>query len=222
MTTSELMKAMADAGAPFEAILIAVQALDAKDAEILQRDKEQAEKRARDAERKRNDRAANSHNKRPRNVRGRSKECPSDPPIDNTHTPSVSPNGETDKPVAFPKPDWADVSVWYDFLANRKRKRLPNTATAHKAFLADIARQADAEWPPGRLLEHATAKGWGAIYDPRQQAKLNGTQDGKPTPSNDQTPRNAYVRAVIAKQAARSADERRQPDSWAERSEAAF
>jgi len=144
------------------------------------------------------------------------------PPIDNTHTPSVSPNGETDKPVAFPKPDWADVSVWSDFLANRKRKRLPNTATAHKAFLADIARQADAEWPPGRLLEHATAKGWGAIYDPRQQSKSNGTQDGKPTPSNDQAPRNPYVRAVIANQAARSADERRQPDSWAERSEAAF
>lgn len=220
MTTSELMKAMADAGAPFEAILIAIQALDAKDAEILQRDKEQAERRARDAERKRNDRAAFTKKARPRNVRGRSKECPSDPPIDNTHTPSVSPNGETDKPAVFPKPDWAEVSVWDDFLKNRKRKRLPNTATAHKAFLADITRIADAEWPPGRLLEHATAKGWGAIYDPRQQIKSTGTADVKP--SNDQAPRNPYVRAVIANQSARAADERGQSGDWSEHGAAAF
>lgn len=142
------------------------------------------------------------------------------PPIDNNHTPSVSPNGETQKASAFPKPDWADVSVWVDFLANRKRKRLPNTATAHKAFLADIARLTDPDWPPGRLLEHATAKGWGAIYDPRQQTKPNGTPDVQP--SNDQGPRNPYVRAVIANQAARSADERGQSGSWPEHGETAF
>lgn len=136
------------------------------------------------------------------------------PPIDNTHTPSVSPNGETDRPVAFPKPDWADAAVWPDFLANRKRKRLPNTATAHKAFLADIARIADAEWPPGRLLEHATAKGWGAIYDPRQQLKSNGTADAKPSPSNDEGPRNPYVRAAVARQAARAGHVVGQPDCW--------
>lgn len=87
MTTSELMKAMADAGAPFEAILIAIQALDAKDAEIVQRDKEQAERRARDAERKRHERAAGQFKRRPRTVRGRSKDCPMDPPIEEDHTP---------------------------------------------------------------------------------------------------------------------------------------
>jgi len=64
----------------------------------------------------------------------------------------------------FPKPEWADAQVWADFLANRKRKRLANTATAHAAFLADVARHADDNWPPGRLLTAATAKGHGAIY----------------------------------------------------------
>lgn len=69
----------------------------------------------------------------------------------------------------FPRPDWADPQHWTDFLANRKRKSLPNTATAHKKFIGDIERLTDADWPPGRLLEHAAAKGWAAIYDPRDK-----------------------------------------------------
>lgn len=68
----------------------------------------------------------------------------------------------------FPRPDWADPQHWIDFLANRKRKSLPNTATAHKRFLADIEKWTDDEWPPWRLLEHAAAKGWAAIYNPRE------------------------------------------------------
>lgn len=57
MTPSELMKALADAGAPMEAIIIALRALEAKDAEIAARDAAAADKRAKDAERKREERA---------------------------------------------------------------------------------------------------------------------------------------------------------------------
>lgn len=90
MTASELMKAMAAAGAPFEAILIAVEALDAKDAEIAARDAEKAEKRAKDAERKRVRRASTDI---PRTRRGKSS---GRPPIDNIHTPpDISPDGES-------------------------------------------------------------------------------------------------------------------------------
>ncbi|GAA0729944.1 hypothetical protein [Sphingomonas japonica] len=81
----------------------------------------------------------------------------------------------------FPRPDWADPQVWSDFLANRRKKRLTNTPTAHKGFLADIARNTDECWPPGRLLEVATRKGHGAIYpsikdgdNGRQQHHSNG------------------------------------------------
>ena len=70
MTTSELMKAMADAGAPFDAILIAVRALEERDAQIAARDAETAEKRARDAARKRAERDAS------RNVQGLSTDNP--------------------------------------------------------------------------------------------------------------------------------------------------
>jgi hypothetical protein len=70
-------------------------------------------------------------------------------------------------------PEGVDVGHWRDFLANRKRKSLPNTPTAHKRLLADLARLSDDEWPPGRLIEHAAAKGWAAIYDPREQDQRN-------------------------------------------------
>lgn len=184
MTVSELMKAMAEAGAPFEAILIAVQALDAKDAELAAKEREQSERRAKDAERKRAARANNGTRRaRPRNVHGQSKECPADPPIDNIHTPGSDdlPDGKSQNAASdFPKPDWCDdKQVWADFLKNRKRKRLPNTPTAHKAFLDDIARLADDEWPPGRLLRHAAAKGWGGIYDPRASQQANGKSNGQ-------------------------------------------
>ena len=70
---------------------------------------------------------------------------------------------------AFPMPVGTDPQCWRDFLENRKRKRLGNTATAHRKLLADLARLSDDEWPPPRLIEHAAAHGWGGIYDPREQ-----------------------------------------------------
>jgi hypothetical protein len=72
----------------------------------------------------------------------------------------------------FPKPEGVDAGHWRDFLANRKRKRLPNTASAHAKLMRDIERFTDAEWPPGRILQHAAESGWAGIYDPRD--KRNG------------------------------------------------
>jgi len=109
----------------------------------------------------------------------------------------------------FPKPDWADAQVWADFLANRKRKRLANTATAHKRFLADIAALADEEWPPGRLLEHAVARGWGAIFDPRDRNERHvaNRQDQR-----REEPVDSLVRTVARRQAARAAGELYEPE----------
>lgn len=87
------------------------------------------------------------------------------------------------KADSFPRPDWADPAVWTDFLANRKSKRLPNTPTAHKGFLEDIARETEPGWPPGRLLEVATRKGHGAIY-PSIKGTSNGRQLANPVASN--------------------------------------
>lgn len=61
------------------------------------------------------------------------------------------------------------MAVWRDLKANRQRKRLANTATAHAKLCRDILAMADDEWPPGRLLEAIVARGWGAAYDPREK-----------------------------------------------------
>jgi uncharacterized protein YdaU (DUF1376 family) len=70
--------------------------------------------------------------------------------------------------------------VWADLLTNRKRKRLPNTETAWKAFQEDLARvSVQTGIPPPKLIEQCTAKGWGAIYDPRDQR--NERSNANPT-----------------------------------------
>lgn len=74
------------------------------------------------------------------------------------------------KPEVFPRPVGVGAEVWRDFLANRRRRRMANTATAHKRLCDDLLRLADDEWPPGRLIEYAAARGWGGIYDPRTTA----------------------------------------------------
>ena len=178
MKTSELMRAMTNAGAPMEAVLIAVEALEAKQAEIDATEAEKADKRAKDAARKRAEREA------VRTVQGQSTDGPetiqADPalspfpkenksnPNPHTHPEQTPVRVRADK---FPCPDWADPSVWRDLKANRKTKRLSNTPTAHKQFVSAVEDMADDHWPPGRLLEAIVAKGWGGAHDPREDRK---------------------------------------------------
>lgn len=86
--------------------------------------------------------------------------------------------------IAFPCPDDVDPAHWADLMANRKSKRLPNTATALKGILRDLAKFSDDEWPPGRIVEHAAERGWGAIFDPRpRDGNRNGTRAYHDRPS---------------------------------------
>jgi hypothetical protein len=97
----------------------------------------------------------------------------------------------------FPKPEWADAETWRDFLTNRKRKKTPNTATAYSKFLADIARHSTSEWPPWRLLQHATAKGWAGIYEPQ-----DGGNHGQQNSSSARPTRGASTRDIAESVAA--------------------
>lgn len=102
------------------------------------------------------------------------------PPIEEIIPPSshISPSGENEnvtaraKPNPFPRPDWAEVQVWADWLDIRKSKKCRNTATAHAGFLADVAEHTDENWPPGALLRHAVRKSWASIHKPDE--KQNG------------------------------------------------
>lgn len=85
-----------------------------------------------------------------------------------THTPErVTPRSR--KAPAWPCPAGVDPQHWADLMANRKTKRLTNTDTAYRGQLDKLAELSDEEWPPGRLVQHAAEKGWGAIHDPRDQ-----------------------------------------------------
>lgn len=94
----------------------------------------------------------------------------------------------------FPRPSWAPEGVWRDFLHNRQRKGNPNTPTAYKRFLDDIARLANDEWPPGRLLEHAAAQGWAGIYAPREN--YDERRADKPSPPGRFLQRGSSTRSL--------------------------
>jgi hypothetical protein len=123
MSISDLMKAMADAGAPFDAILIAVRALEERDAMI-------EERRAveRDRKRRQRERDRDSHG----TVTGQSG--------DNTETPAPSLSPQT--PQTHPHPCKNSTRA-------RKGTRLPADWTP-KA-LPDELGKAVAQWPSGAV-----------------------------------------------------------------------
>jgi len=158
------MEAMAAAGAPFEAILIAVRALEAKDAEIAKRDAEAAEKRAKDAERKRSEREhSRVHGQStdsPRTVHGQSTPPSlSLPPNENNSNPPTHthPDNKPARVKGPDKPDGVSDQIWRDFLDLRRRKRAPLTATALRGIAAEAGK---ARWPLERALAEAVMRGW--------------------------------------------------------------
>jgi len=118
-------------------------------------------------------------------------------------------------------------------------RKIPMTMDWEPTDLSGDVGEMLAVWPPGKLKteladfreywteDGSKRPGWDRTFRSRirtvhPRIMREARQNDRAKPSNDQSPRNPYVRAVIRNQAARSADERGQPDSWAERSEAAF
>lgn len=134
MTPSQLMEAMAGAGAPFEAILIAIRALEEKDAEIAARDNAAAEKRARDAARKKASRGTSEET--PGNVTGQSTDVPEtvldDPslsrlPNENNSNPSTHTHPDNNSPREGTDP--ADAEAVPASQRKRQRKAKPEAVT---------------------------------------------------------------------------------------------
>lgn len=100
------------------------------------------------------------------------------------------------EPRAWALPAGVSLQVWTDFLSNRKRKKLGQTDTAWKSFNDDLKRvSAQTGIPPPELIRQCTAKGWGAIYDPRDnrdgQQRTNGMAGHKPSDGLSPTTRAA-------------------------------
>jgi hypothetical protein len=124
----------------------------------------QAEKNVREAANEARDEASARQGQGTEQVREKGKE--------------VSSVAKATSPRAWALPAGVRLQVWEDFKKNRTRKRLPNTDTAWKAFLDDLARISMLTGiPPPELIERCTAKGWGAIYDPRDQRDERSNQN---------------------------------------------
>ena len=164
MKISDLMQAMADAGAPMEAILIAVRAIEDGNAAL-------DAKRSVERERKRRQRAKVSN--MGASVTGLSRDkdgtVPSTPslsrplppqtPLTPTHTHPEYNTRARKGPVPA-KPEGVSSQTWADFLALRKQKRADLSQTA----LAGIEREAvKAGWSLESALAECVARGWQAF-----------------------------------------------------------
>jgi hypothetical protein len=91
------------------------------------------------------------------------------PPDTDTETETEVSEPKGSSPRAWSLPAGVNLITWTDFLTNRKRKRLVNTESTWKTFQDDLARvSAQTGIPPPKLIEQCTGKGWGGIYDPRE------------------------------------------------------
>ena len=89
---------------------------------------------------------------------------------------SSEPKGSS--PRAWVCPVGVPSQVWVDLLANRKRKRHANTATAWRRFQNDLSRvSAQTGIPPPKLIEHAAAHGWAGIYEPGNYGNERSDRD---------------------------------------------
>jgi hypothetical protein len=108
----------------------------------------------------------------------------------------VSSEAKASSPRAWALPAGLSLQVWDDFKKNRSKKRLPNTETAWKGFLDDLTRvSAETGIPPPKLIERCTAKGWGAIYDPRNERDERPNSMGRHQPDDGLS---STARAAIA------------------------
>jgi hypothetical protein len=107
-------------------------------------------------------------------------QTPSSPPVDVSEAEASS-----HQPRPWALPVGVSLQVWTDLMTNRRKKRLPNTPTAWKKFQTDLAEMsAQTGIPPPKLIELCTAKGWGAIYDPRGEDDRRTNTLGRHQPAD--------------------------------------
>lgn len=212
-----VLDAMLAAGCTADQIVAAVKA------SLGEQEAKDADRRAKDAERQRKHRARHAVS---RDVTVTDRDSFTEAPLSlspnennsnpHTHTPGdITPARKGPK---FPCPEGVDPDDWDGLLESRKGQRAPMTDRAYVKICSKLKTLEREGWPPGPLVATAVERGWRTVFKPTEHI---GTRNDRPA-SNDQAPRNPYVRAVIARQASRSGDERGQSGGWPERGTAAF
>lgn len=188
MSIAQLIRDMAAAGAPAEAIALAVEALEAAENKL-------AVKRAAETERKRRQRARTRDAEKEISggtVTGPSRDmggtvtdepAPSPPPPNAPQTPQTPPpprphpegTPRTRKGSGYPTPDGVTDEQWAGFTRQRKK---PLTDRAYTLLCDKLAKLAGSGWPPGDMIDLAIERGWETVFEPREQR--NGSH-GKPS-----------------------------------------
>ena len=89
---------------------------------------------------------------------------------------------KADETLVFPCPHWCEKSLWNDFMANRKAKKLTSTDTAYRNVIANLETLHGIH-PDKTLTEIFTAivaRGWGGIYDPFRPSSPQHEKDKSP------------------------------------------
>lgn len=135
------------------------------------------------------------------------------PGVTPTNTPAIpqerkktssSPSTRTLTANAYPMPEGVDPQAWADFLAARKRKRLPNTASAHKTLMDDLVRHATGDWPIARLVAFAAGRGWASVRNPERVD--DGRRIDRARPDTVAGPRRGYATDMLTAALARPDD----------------
>lgn len=180
MSIADLIRSMAAAGAPVDAIVMAVEALEARDNAIAEQRAKAAERKRRQRERERDEGVT---------VTGQSQDADGTAPLSpspllSPHTPLTTPHPHTPENITtrarkaddFPCPDGVDLTDWQALKANRKAKRAPLTAGAHRAIIRKLDGWARSGWPPGPIVANAAERGWTTVFETDEmKAPRNGT-----------------------------------------------
>lgn len=63
----------------------------------------------------------------------------------------------------MPPPAGVNSEQWQGFLDHRKAKREALTPRAYQLLSTKLGKHADAEWPPGRIVDHIVERGWSSF-----------------------------------------------------------
>lgn len=164
------------AGVTGEALIAAIADMEAEQPKDAAAEKRRAWDRQRKAEQRERDRLStgippeSADNVDTNPAPDKSPQTPKINPTPREHTHNAGARGA----AAWKCPEGVDRQHWTDFLANRRTKRLGFTPTAYRGQLKALDQLSDDdEWPPGRIVQFAAERGWGAFFDPR------GRDDGR-------------------------------------------
>jgi hypothetical protein len=194
MSLAALAKQLADIGTPIEGIILALEAVEARDRAAAEKREQAAERKRRQRERERDCHGT---------VTGHGED--STPPLDKSpQTPKINPHPAHTREGRATARGWAcpegvEPQHWSDFLDNRRRKKLGFNETGYAHQIGLIAKFADDEWPPGRLVERSAAKGWGTIVDPHESdgQTRNGNHHHRTAAPAPDEPSNPLVAAAL-------------------------